>query len=145
MSTLGQKIKQLRENKNLNQEELSLILGFKNRATLANWETGRTEPDNETLLKIADFFEVSIDSLLGRKEKIKNDVPEITLNPKDMSKIKEEANRIKSLMMTSLGMAFDGEIEDEETLTKVMAALEEGLILAKKEAKEKYTPKKFRK
>ena len=49
------------------------------------------------------------------------------------------------MMMASVGLAFDGQIEDEETLGKVMAVIEESMLLAKREAKQKYTPKKYRK
>ncbi len=63
--TLNERIKELREQKELSQEQLSIILGTK-RATLGNWETGRAEPDTTMIQKIADYFNVSIDYLMGR-------------------------------------------------------------------------------
>lgn len=65
MSTLGNNIKRLRSRERLTQEELSRQLHV-NRATLANWEVGRTDPDHSALCQLADFFEVSVDYLLGR-------------------------------------------------------------------------------
>lgn len=65
MDTFKDRIRKLREEKGLTQEELAKILGI-SRATLASWETGRREPDFETTSKIAEFFGVSIDYLLGR-------------------------------------------------------------------------------
>jgi len=63
---LGKKISKLRKNKKLSQYELADCLGF-SRGKLANYEQGTREPDYETLKKIADFFGVSTDHLLGRE------------------------------------------------------------------------------
>lgn len=64
MGTLGEKIKQLRHK--LTQEELAVILGVE-RSTLASWEVNRREPDIATLCRLADFFKVSVDWLVGHK------------------------------------------------------------------------------
>jgi transcriptional regulator with XRE-family HTH domain len=63
----GDRIALLREKNGLTQEELSAKLGI-SRAALSHYETNRREPDYNTLQKIADFFEVSIDYLLGRTD-----------------------------------------------------------------------------
>jgi len=62
--TLGRRIKELRNNKNLTQEELAQKLNT-NRPTLSNWELDRTQPGYTMLKKVADFFEVSTDYLLN--------------------------------------------------------------------------------
>lgn len=62
---LGQRLNKLREEKGLTQKELSSRLGMA-RTTYSGYENGSREPDNHTLEKIADFFDVSIDYLLGR-------------------------------------------------------------------------------
>lgn len=59
------RLKELRKSRKLTQEQLAKILNIK-RATYAKYETGGNEPDFSTLLKIANFFEVSVDYLLGR-------------------------------------------------------------------------------
>jgi HTH-type transcriptional regulator, competence development regulator len=64
---LGQRLKACRKAKKLTQQELSVTLGI-NRSTYAKYETGDNEPDNETLQKLADFFGVSVDYLLGRTD-----------------------------------------------------------------------------
>jgi repressor LexA len=56
------------------QEVIANGIGI-SRARYSHYETGRSEPDNETLLKIASYYDVSIDYLLGNtqiKEPIKN-------------------------------------------------------------------------
>ena len=63
----GEKLKELRTEKGLSQRKLGEILGVCNQA-VSFWETGSREPDLDTIIKIADFFDVSVDFLLGRKE-----------------------------------------------------------------------------
>ncbi|WFD09774.1 helix-turn-helix domain-containing protein [Tepidibacter hydrothermalis] len=63
----AERMKQLRKEKGLTQEELAVIIS-KNRSTIAGYETERKEPDHDTLKKIADYFEVSIDYLLGQSD-----------------------------------------------------------------------------
>lgn len=62
---LGNRISKLRKEHKLTQLELAKRLGF-SRGQLANYEQGQREPDYESLQKIADFFEVTTDFLLGR-------------------------------------------------------------------------------
>lgn len=68
MKHYGDKLAQLREKRGLTQEDLAKKLGL-SRAALSHYETGRREPDYDTLKHFADFFEVSIDFLLGRTVK----------------------------------------------------------------------------
>lgn len=64
--TFSQKLRKARENTGFTQEETALETGIP-RSTLANYEAGRTEPDIENLGILADFYEVSIDWLVGTK------------------------------------------------------------------------------
>ena len=59
---LGDKIKVYRENKNMTQNEIAEILGVK-ATTISKYESGTLEPNIESLKKLADLFEVSIDEL----------------------------------------------------------------------------------
>jgi len=61
----GKRLKELREGKGITQEELAEHLGV-GRPTIAGYETKGKQPDFEKLSKIADFFNCSIDYLLGR-------------------------------------------------------------------------------
>jgi transcriptional regulator with XRE-family HTH domain len=64
---LGNNIKLLRNKSNLTIRELAENLDL-NYSTLGMYETGRREPNNEILCKIADYFDVTTDMLLGRHE-----------------------------------------------------------------------------
>lgn len=63
--TLGEKLKSCREKSGYTQTFISEKLEV-NKATLSSYESGRRKPDYETLTKLADIYEVSIDYLLGR-------------------------------------------------------------------------------
>lgn len=56
-------MKELRIEKGLSQQKLGEIFGFCNQ-TISFWESGSREPDLDTLLKIAHYFEVSLEELL---------------------------------------------------------------------------------
>lgn len=63
----SERLKELRKNKKLTQKEVAEKIGVA-RTTYAMYEQNRREPDNETLQKIADFFNVTTDYLLGRTD-----------------------------------------------------------------------------
>jgi len=56
-------LKELREARKINQKELGEIFGVAQN-TISNWENGTREPDNETIIKLAEYFNVSTDFLL---------------------------------------------------------------------------------
>lgn len=59
------RLKDLREDNDLTQEELSKQLNI-TRSALGNYELGIREPSVELLIKIADYFNISLDYLLCR-------------------------------------------------------------------------------
>ena len=69
---LGEHIRELRIEENLNQKEFAKILNVQN-TTLSQYENGINIPSDEMKIKIGDFFDVSIDYLLGRSDNRKPD------------------------------------------------------------------------
>ncbi len=59
------RIRELRERKGLRQIDVAEATGI-DQKTLSNYETGKTNPDSYALIRLADFFGVSIDYLVGR-------------------------------------------------------------------------------
>ncbi|SFT03813.1 helix-turn-helix domain-containing protein [Marininema halotolerans] len=59
------RLRYLRKSKKLTQEEVARAIGIP-RTTYTGYENGNREPDFETLQKLADFYNVSADYLLGR-------------------------------------------------------------------------------
>lgn len=68
--TFGERLKELREDKGLKQHEIADILGV-GRPTIAGYETKGKQADHDKLKILADYFNVSIDYLLGRTD-VKN-------------------------------------------------------------------------
>lgn len=67
MSNLPERLRSLRKERKLNQEDVLGEFGLSIR-TYRRYETGEQEPVASTLVKIADFYGVSIDYLLGRTD-----------------------------------------------------------------------------
>lgn len=59
------KIKELREELHLTQSELAEKINNVQR-NVSNWENGVNEPDCDTLIKLAEMFDISLDELFGR-------------------------------------------------------------------------------
>ena len=64
---LGNRIKMLREEKGLKQEELAKMMSV-SPSTIGMYEINKREPNNELILKLADYFNVSTDYLLGKTD-----------------------------------------------------------------------------
>lgn len=69
-----ERLKELRLKKKLLQKDIADYLGV-NRTTYVKYETGASQPDNDTLSRLADFFGVSVDYLLGRENNIAKQDP----------------------------------------------------------------------
>ncbi|WP_029228402.1 helix-turn-helix domain-containing protein [Caldicellulosiruptor acetigenus] len=61
------RLKELREEKNISRSDLAEILGVSTQ-TIANYENGHREPNFDTLLKIAEYFDVTVDYLIGNSD-----------------------------------------------------------------------------
>lgn len=76
MATIGDRIKQLRLENNLTQEEFGKIFGIV-KSTVSMYESNKSTPDDELKKKIAEYFNVSLDWLMGVSD-IRNPADEIT-------------------------------------------------------------------
>ena len=61
------KLKELRKSRGISQLKLALDLNM-NQNTISRYENMEREADYETLIKFADYFDISLDYLLGRCE-----------------------------------------------------------------------------
>ena len=67
MIKFGERLRELRKSKGMTVEALAALVGEKRRA-FTYWESGKTEPSFLQLEFLADFFDVSVDYMLGREE-----------------------------------------------------------------------------
>ena len=65
---LGEKLFELRKSKKKTQVDMAKILGVA-KTTYASYEQNRRTPDNPMQIKIADYFDISLDELNGRELK----------------------------------------------------------------------------
>ena len=65
--TFNEKLKKLRKNKNITQEELAQKI-FVTRTAVSKWESGRGYPSLDTLKILAEFYGISIDDLISNEE-----------------------------------------------------------------------------
>ncbi|MHC5247422.1 helix-turn-helix domain-containing protein [Enterococcus sp. LJL90] len=74
----GEKLKKLRVDNNLTQEELANVIHV-SRGTISSWEVGRTYPNLDIIVSLSDYFEVSLDQLLREDVKmVKNISKEVS-------------------------------------------------------------------
>ena len=76
MNKISTTIKRLRLEKKINQEQLAEQLNV-TRQAVSNWETGKTQPDIETLTNIAAYFDVSVEYLIYGKEPVTHSGEEV--------------------------------------------------------------------
>lgn len=67
------RLRELRKQRGLSQLRLAIELNM-NQNTVSRYENGEREADYETLIKIADYFDVSLDYLLGRDWRINSNI-----------------------------------------------------------------------
>ncbi len=135
------RLKELREKMGLSQYAFADRFGI-SQSTIGNWEAGKREPNFKTMQRIADFFGVTVDYLLGRQEKEEESSQLNSRDEKDIQKRLKSA--LGELESTQSALMFDGEPLDDETKELLIASLERTIRQAKILAKEKYTPKKYR-
>lgn len=143
---LGDKIKNLRKKFGLTQQELSTAIGV-SRSTIGMVEKNLQGTGNETLMKLADFFGVTIDYLLSDDEQIEN-IEELkkerdySLSIKDQENIDDEAKKI----IEELSMSFSKNKDSlsEEDYFAIETAIRTTLEAIKIKNKKKFTPKKYR-
>ncbi|NBJ71012.1 MULTISPECIES: helix-turn-helix transcriptional regulator [Clostridia] len=138
---LVEKIKNLCKEKKITVAELERQTGISN-GQIRKWDD--STPGVDKLKKVADYFDVSVDYLLGRTEKKRY----YDLTEKDEQSIQKELERMINNMDNESGFAaFDGSTIDEldeEDREMLIASLETSLRIAKRIAKKKFTPYKYR-
>lgn len=133
------KVKELAKEKNMTIAELERKLNF-SQGSISRWI--KQSPSSERLQKVADYFEVSTDYLLGRSEKRHY----YDLTEKDKKNIARELEEMIADLKKADAFAYSKEATDLdiETHELLIASLENTLRIAKIEAKKRYTPKKYR-
>lgn len=138
--SFGARLKELRLEKNMQQSELGRLLNITNVA-VSHYENDNRKPTPEIISKVSDIFNVSTDYLLGNTTSKRK---YYDLTEKDEKNIEKTLEKLVEELDNGL-YSKDMEEYDEDSRDLLINALSMGLSVAKKEAKRKYTPKKYRK
>lgn len=140
-------LKLLRTQKGVTQKEVAETLGI-NRTTYVKYENGSSEPDNKMLFALSDYYDVSIDYLLGKTDLRNYSDYHPSLTAKDERDIQKDLEK----MMTDLDSgeagptSYGGELNLSDNDKEILkATLEQALRIIKLKNKETYTPNKYRK
>ena len=115
------RLKELRERKGITQLEFSKDMGVA-PSTVGMWEQGRNEPDSETLKSIAQYFNISLDYLMGNETPEYYNDPEVARIAQEMH---DEPGR-RVLFDASRGLSKES-IEEVRKFIEFQKAKEEGL------------------
>lgn len=119
------------------QSDLVNDLGF-NKSAVSTWCNGSRLPRMDKVETLAQYFRINRSDLIEEKSSD-------TLTPKDERDIaKRLDNTLSDLEDTQSALMFNGEPLDDETRELLKASLENSIRIAKINAKQKFTPKKYR-
>ncbi len=132
----------LLEEKGLKAADVTRATGIKS-PVFSEWKKGKSKPNTEKMIKIANYLGVTVE-YLTTGENSSLSTPELTKrDEKDIAKRLE--NALSDLEDSQNALMFSGEPLDDETRELLKASLENSLRIAKINAKQKFTPKKYRK
>ena len=146
LNNLGDKIKLLRKEYKITQQELANALSL-SQSTIGMIEKNRQGVGRKTLVKIADFFNVTVDYLLSDDEEKENTKQikkerDYSLTIKEQEDIDDEAKKIIEELTMSFSKNKDS-LTDEDYFA-IENALRITLESIKIKIKKKFTPKKYR-
>ena len=140
---IGHRIKSLRKYQGLTQKELAEKV-HKSPQVISNWERGYTPNiTNEDIVNLATALNVKVSDIVSSSnDDTRADLPPLT--PRDERDIAKELEKMLAELDTSA--AFGGNLTpDGEDLELLKSSLTQAMTLAKRVAKQKFTPKKYRK
>ncbi|AAM25290.1 transcriptional regulator with XRE-family HTH domain [Caldanaerobacter subterraneus subsp. tengcongensis MB4] len=138
MSTLGERIKQLRLEHGMTQEEFGKLFGV-TKYSISLYESNKTSPSDEIKKKIAEYFNVSMDWLMGLTDVRKPFIPE---NYKEKYKItKRDMLQYENFIQHVNAFFMDDKVAEEDK-EKLFRDISELFWKAKEINKEKYGRKK---
>ena len=138
MATIGERIKQLRKEYDLTQEQFGNLFGVV-KSTVSMYESNKSIPDDEMKKKIAEYFNVSLDWLMGRTDIRNPYIPEEyakkhKVTKRDLTQYEEFINQA--------GIFFMNDEVAEEDKEKLFRDISELFWKAKEMNKKKYGRKK---
>lgn len=122
---LKKRMRQLRHERGMTQKEVAEQLGI-GVSTMTMYETGRREPNMETLIKIANFFDVSVDYLLGKTDarNEKEVISRALVDDPELYNFWKELNEREDLQLL-FKQTRNMDPKDIRTIIKIIKAIED--------------------
>lgn len=124
---IGERLKELRAERALLQKDLAEKLGI-TQQSISFYEAGKREPDNELLGKFADFFNVSVDYLLGRTDIRESSAESAT--PEEKYPPVHDVEEAMKIILEQPGLMLKGEALSDESKIILANAIQMGLRTA---------------
>lgn len=146
---LSNRIYELRTQKGLSQKELGAILGVSNKA-VSKWETGTAIPKTETLIKLAEVFEISTEELIngvckddGINDRENENQRDISINtneksPKEMKKYFLKVSFVFEIVLSFIAIipvgigsvfVFVGSMSDSDMMFDIANYMGDSLLI----------------
>lgn len=135
MSSIGERLKQCREKKELSQVQVKELTGINNK-TLSGYENNVSTPDPDTFKLLADLYGVTIDYLMGRENIKKHSEPE---EKDSLTKQAEDIIKIDPDLFVQMCRATYLPEEDRKKIREYSAMLLEKHLREQKEKAKKGT------
>lgn len=101
--TIGEKLKQARLEKGLSQASVAEHLNL-TRQSISKWENDSGYPDLDNLVRLSDYYAISLDELLKEKEESQGDNPEGNESQQEPAILKKEDSRDEGLVLLLISL-----------------------------------------
>ena len=143
---LYENIKHRRKSLKLSQDELAKLTGYTDRTSISKIEAGKVDLPQSKIRLFAQALQTTEGELMGTTSNTPSPAKQTQLSPKEERDIARQLEAtLSELSNPNSALMFDGEPLDDETRELLRASLENQFRMARIIAKEKYTPKKYRK
>ena len=113
----GKRLRELRRRMGLTQEELGRKIGISSSA-IGMYEQGKREPDNHTLLKLCDLFEVTTDYLINPKLKCS-----VYFSPAEEHELGDVVSYFTKALLKQNNLIYKGQKLDQESVKKIVDSI----------------------
>lgn len=137
--TIGRRIRMLRKEEHIPQKELAVILNI-SPTTLSMYESDSRIPSDDIKKKIANYFDVSLDYLMGISD-VKasaTDTQNSHLIKKEKLNISKDLNDIRQQLLSTNELFFDEILMDTASINSLLKVIELGIEIIRIKNKEKY-------
>lgn len=113
------KLKKYRLENDLTQEQVAKENGI-TRFTYSNYESEKTQPDYETLIKLADYFHTTTDNLLGHEVPYLLDKSSLSARQRELAELLPDmSDRVCEKAIAYIYGLIEGEQDKNETIEKM--------------------------